>query len=126
MTKQPKYGTQEYAAMNREMEMEHALEADGEKLRQLTGEEHGPFTKAVDNRIQSLAIFIAVEIVKQGNEVDNFGDGRTVVLTGKYPTINVVQLAEKISAYHNTEVAILKRRIDELKDEITDFENAQI
>lgn len=32
--------------MNWDREMERALEADGEKLRQLTGEDHGPFALA--------------------------------------------------------------------------------
>jgi hypothetical protein len=56
--------------------------------------------------------------VKQGNELDNLGDGESVVLMGKCPTINVVQLAEKIIMYRNTEAATLKHRIDELKAEL--------
>ena len=106
-------------------EMERALEADGEKLRQLTGEDHGPFKlcevipKPVDARIQSLAILIAVGFAQQGEELDNLGDGESVVFMGKCPTINVVQLAEKInSEYHNTEVATLKSRIEALESEL--------
>jgi hypothetical protein len=74
-------------------EMDRALDLDGEKLRQLTGRDHGPFKLCdpiIGPRIQSIAILIAVEIAKQGNELDNLGDGESVVFMGKCPTINVV------------------------------------
>jgi len=45
-----------------------------------------------------LAQVIANEIVAQGNEIDNLGDNESIVLTGKCPTVNLVQLAEKIVA----------------------------
>lgn len=105
-------------------EMERALEADGEKLRQLTGKDHGPFKLCeiipipVDPRVQSIAILVAVEFVKQGEELDNLGDGESVVFMGKCPTINVVQLAEKINEYHNIDVAALKSRIESLESEL--------
>lgn len=133
-----KFGTPEYAAAMRpfvkdaaDRAMERALEADGEKLRQLTGKDHGPFKldevlpdpaepnpklsdPIIGPRIQSLAVFLAVEFAKQDNELDNLGDGESIVFMGKCPTINVVQLAEKIVEYHNTEAVTLQRRIDEL------------
>jgi len=90
----------------------------------LTGKDHGPFKlcevipKPVDPRIQSIAILIAVEFARQGEELDNLGDGESVVFMGKCPTINVVQLAEKIIGYHDTEMAPLQRRIDELESEL--------
>jgi hypothetical protein len=102
-------------------EMQRALDADGEKLRQLTGRDHGPFelSDVIDHlRAQSIAILIAVEIAKQGNEVDNLGDGESVVLMGKHPTINVMQLAEKIVEFDDTKTAALQRRIDELTAEV--------
>jgi hypothetical protein len=106
---------------SREMtEMQRALEADGEKLRQLTGEDHGPFKLCdpiVGPRIQSLAILIAVEIAKQDNELDNLGDGESVVFMGKCPTINLVQLAEKINTHRDTELATLQSRIEALEAE---------
>ena len=105
-------------------EMDRALDMDGEKLRQLTGEDHGPFKlcevlpKPVDPRVQSLAILLTVGFAQQGEELDNLGDGESVVFMGKCPTINVVQLAEKINEYHNTEVATLKSRIESLESEL--------
>ena len=107
-------------------EMDRALEADGAKLRQLTGEDHGPFESVAEAlgdpvigpSIQSLAILIAVEIAKQDNELDNLGDGESVVFMGKCPTINLVQLAEKIVEYQRTERASLERRIYELTTEL--------
>jgi len=102
-------------------EMDRALEADGEKLRQLTGEDQGPsklYDPIIGPRIQSLAILIAVEFAKQGNELDNLGDGESVIFMGKCPTINVVQLAEKVEAHHNTELATLQHRIETLQNEL--------
>lgn len=127
MSDWPKFGTPEYAASMRpfvkdagDRAMERALEADGEKLRQLTGKDHGPFKLCeppVDAHIQSLAILIAVELAQQDNELDNLGDGESVVLMGKCPTINLVLLAEKINASRDTEVATLQRRIESLEAE---------
>ena len=110
-------------------EMDRALEADGVKLRQLTGEDHGPFESVeaalgdpvIGPSIQSLGILIAVEIAKQDQEIDNLGDGESIVFMGKCPVLNVVQLAEKIIAYQATERATLERRIAELE---TELENA--
>jgi hypothetical protein len=106
-------------------EMDHALNMDGEKLRQLTGKDHGPFKLCevipippVDPRVQSLAILLAVGFAQQGEELDNLGDGESVVFMGKCPTINVVQLAEKINEYHNIDVAALKSRIESLESEL--------
>ncbi len=45
-----------------------------------------------------LAQLIADELVTQGNEIDNLGDNESVVLLGKSPCINLVQLAERIIA----------------------------
>jgi hypothetical protein len=45
---------------------------------------------------QYLAGFIAVEIVLQGNEIDDLGDSESIVLMSDCPTINLVQLAEHI------------------------------
>jgi hypothetical protein len=121
-------------------EMQRALEADGEKLRQLTGEDHGPFKicggglagdaarsatrrAARDKRVQSLAILIAVEIAKQDADIDNLGDCESIVFMGKCPMINLVQLAEKIDAYCKLDAAeALKKRIAELE---IDLELAQ-
>ena len=47
-------------------------------------------------RAQKLAEFIAVEIAAQDNETDNLGDGESIVLMSDCPTINLVQLAERI------------------------------
>ena len=48
--------------------------------------------------IPELAQLIADELVAQGNEIDNLGDNESVVLLGKSPCINLVQLAERIIA----------------------------
>lgn len=44
-----------------------------------------------------LAQFIAETIAEQGVETDNLGDGESIVLIGHLPTINLVELAEKIN-----------------------------
>ena len=44
-----------------------------------------------------VAQLIADEIVLQGNEIDNLGDNDSIVLMGKSPTINLVQLAERLT-----------------------------
>lgn len=77
-----------------------------------------PNPKLVGPSTHSLAILIAVEIAKQDNEVDNLGDNESIVLMGKCPTINLVQLAEKIIEYQRTETATLERRIYELTTEL--------
>lgn len=46
--------------------------------------------------VDELARLIAIEIAAQDNETDNLGDGESIVLMGNLPTINLVQLAEKI------------------------------
>ena len=45
-----------------------------------------------------LAHLMADEIVRQGNEIDNLGDNESIVLMNDSPTINLVELAEKIRA----------------------------
>ncbi len=50
------------------------------------------------DRITKLASLIAEEIAAQGNETDNLGDDESLCLTGPLPTINLVQLAERIIA----------------------------
>lgn len=110
-------------------EMDRALEADGEKLRQLTGKDHGPFDlaepnpKLDDKHIQSLAILIAVEIAKQDNELDNLGDNESVVLVGKCPTINLVQLAERIDEHYRSLPNMLTTQIATLEAEIVTLAN---
>ena len=37
-----------------------------------------------------------MEIAVQGNETDNLGDNESIVLMSDCPTINLVQLAERI------------------------------
>lgn len=90
--------------------MDRALKANGEK------------PVLLSPRIQSLAIQIAVEIAKQDNDVDNLGDGESIVLMSKCPTINLVQLAERIDYYREAEVMALQRRIESLE---LDLELAQ-
>ncbi len=52
----------------------------------------------VSSPAKHLAQLIADELVTQGNEIDNLGDNESVVLLGKSPCINLVQLAERIIA----------------------------
>ena len=76
----------------------------------------------VGPRIQSLAILIAAELAQQGEELDNLGDGESVVFMGQCPTINVVQLAERINALHDAEMGTLKYRIGELENDLETLE----
>jgi hypothetical protein len=80
-----------------------------------------PSPALVDKRVQSLAILIAVELSHQRNELDNLGDNESVVLVGKCPTINLMQLAEKIDVHYKLDAAALEKRIEELQ---TELENA--
>ena len=77
-----------------------------------------PNPKLTDKRIQALAVLIAVELSHQDNELDNLGDNESVVLQGKCPTINLVQLAEKIDTYYRLSTTSLKERISELERDI--------
>lgn len=77
-----------------------------------------PNPALIDKRIQALAILIAVELSHQRNELDNLGDNESVVLVGKCPVINLVQLAEKIDAHYKLDTVALEKRIEELKDEL--------
>lgn len=56
------------------------------------------FGEAAHMTIPELAQLIADELVAQGNEIDNLGDNESIVLLGKSPCINLVQLAERIIA----------------------------
>ena len=100
MSKQPRYGTPEYAAMMRPFVKDAAEHALAE-----------PSPALVDKRVQSLAILIAVELSHQRNELDNLGDNESVVLVGKCPTINLMQLAEKIDAHYKLDAAALEKRV---------------
>lgn len=73
-----------------------------------------PNPRIVAKRIQSLAALIAVELSHQRNELDNLGDNESVVLVGKCPVINLVQLAEKIDAHYKLDPATLEKRIEDL------------
>lgn len=72
----------------------------------------------LDARVQSLAIMIAVELAKQDSEVDNLGDNESIVFVGKCPTINLVQLAEKINAYYKQDADALEKRLEEMQIEL--------
>ena len=63
---------------------------------------------------------IAAAIGEQigSDELDNLGDGESLVFMGKCPTLNIVQLAEAIEKHHAAERASLERRIAELKDQL--------
>ena len=67
-----------------------------------------------------LACVIAAAIGEQigSDELDNLGDGESLVFMGKCPTLNIVQLAEAIEKHHAAERASLERRIAELKDQL--------
>lgn len=45
---------------------------------------------------EALSQLIAKEVLAQGNEIDNLGDGESICLISNLPTINLVQLSEKI------------------------------
>jgi len=105
-------------------EMERALEADGEKLRQMTGENHGPFHIM---QIRARAYKIAAAIGEQigADMLDNLGDGESLVFMGKLPALNIVQLAETMQEEvdtlkrgHALEVEYLKTKIEALEIEL--------
>lgn len=45
--------------------------------------------------VAQLAQFIA-QVIKKDNDIDNLGDGESIVLVDKCPTINLTELAERI------------------------------
>lgn len=51
-----------------------------------------------------LAELIAGEIIAQGNEIDNAGDGESICFQGEFPVINLATLAEKILARFHGEL----------------------
>ena len=56
--------------------------------------------------VEELEVVIAKEIIRQNgvDNVDNLGDTESIVLMGALPTINVVELSEKIiNACNNRE-----------------------
>ena len=110
---QPRFGTPEYAAAMRPF----VKDVQDRAIERALGPAE-PNPKLIEKRIQSLAILIAVELSHQRNELDNLGDNESVVLVGKCPTINLVQLAEKIDAYYKLDAAALEKRIEELKLEL--------
>lgn len=52
----------------------------------------------LDAHTEAMSHMIAEEIVRQNgvDNVDNLGDAESIVLTGACPTVNVVELSEKI------------------------------
>ena len=54
-----------------------------------------------DDDAKRLSTLLAYEI-GQSNEIDNLGDSESIVLIDKMPTINLVQLAEKILEWCRT------------------------
>lgn len=50
--------------------------------------------------METLEHAIAAELVRQGNNLDDLGDGESVCLMGKLPTINLAELVEMIEKFY--------------------------